>query len=327
MSQVGHRLALLGATGAVGAEILRVLEARSLPVAELRAFASARSEGELLELHGAELEVEVLSPGCLAGVDLLWVAAPGVLESLLPDLGDCAIVDLSGVLELDPMVPLYLPGVTLPGRRAAVPRGVATGLALALRPLARECGLARVSATTLESASGAGRRGLEELQQQTLHLLSALDGEVGEGSVFPQPLAFDCLPRVGDFADDDETFEERRLRHVLRRALGRPDLLVELTRVRVPVFMGALAVVHAELHKPLELSQLAELWQAEPALRLLSNRDLPTPRVAAAHDAVQVGRVRLAPGGERLAFVVALDPLRRGAALGAVEAARLLLGE
>ncbi len=327
MSRVGHRLALLGATGAVGAEILRVLEARSLPVAELRVFASASSEGELLELYGEDLEVEVLSPGCLAGIDLLWVAAPGVLEPLLPELGDCAVVDLSGVLELDPTVPLYLPGAALQGRRVAVPRGIATGLALALIPLARECGLARVSATTLESASGAGRRGLEELQQQTLHILSALDGDAGEGSVFPQSLAFDCLPRVGDFADDDETFEERRLRHVLRRVLGRPDLLVELTRVRVPVFMGALAVVHAELQKPLEFPRLAELWHGEPVLRLLSDPELPTPRVAAAHDAVQVGRVRLAPGGERLAFVLALDPLRRGAALGAVEAARLLLGE
>jgi aspartate-semialdehyde dehydrogenase len=249
-----------------------------------------------------------------------------VLEALLPALDDCAVIDVSGGLELDPAVPLYLLGHPVSGRRIAVPRGIVTGIVTALAPLAADAGLERVTVTTLESASGAGRAGLVELQEQTLHLLQALDGEAGDVTVFPQPLAFDCLPLVGEFAADDESSEERRLRHVLRRALARPGLIVETTRVRVPVFMGAMATVHARFEKPIEVERIGELWRGEPSIRLLSDPELPTPRDAQAHDRVSIGRVRVDPAGAALGFVVALDPLRRGAALGAVEVLEQLLG-
>ena len=211
MSAAGTRVALLGATGAVGGEILRALAERALPLAELRLFASPASEGSRLEFRDKDLRVEALHGAeDLAGCDLVLCAAPAVLEPLLADLGPRGpvLVDVSGALELDSGVPLYLPGRTARGPRVAVPRGVVTGLALALTPLLDETGLERVTVTTLESASGAGRRGLDELQGQVLRTLSALDGEAGEASVFPQPLAFDCLPRIGEISDAAETSEE-----------------------------------------------------------------------------------------------------------------------
>ncbi len=327
MSSARPRVAVLGATGAVGAEILQLLGERRLPLASLRLFASEASEGAEIEFGGEVFEAETIEPGCLDDRDLVFAAAPGVLGPLLPEIEaqDTLLVDLSGALELDPEVPLWIPGRRLQRSRVAIPRGVVGGLAIALSPLAGEAAPERVTVTTLESASGAGRRGLEELREQTVGVLSAMDGSSGEAGVFPQSLAFDCLPAIGEFGEGGETFEERRLRHVLRRVLGLPHLEVEITRVRVPVFMGGVASVHVRLAKSLGIARLEDLWRAAPALGLLSDPELPTPRAAAASDLVQIGRVRIDESVGLVAFVLALDLLRRGAALGAVEAAEQLL--
>lgn len=322
MSLAGSRVALIGATGAVGEEILRVLEARRTRPEELRLLASGESRGAGVEFAGETLWVEELSEEALGDCDAAVCAAPLILETLLPALRErgIALVDLSGVLELEAEVPLALPGRLCPGPWVAVPRGIVSGLLVALLPIVELEALERVTATTLESASGAGRRGLEELQGQTVRVLSAMSGEVEETRVFPRMLAFDCLPAVGDLDAQGETFEERRLRHVLRRAFGLPALPVEVTRVRVPTFMGALASVQAELAKPLGRSALEQAWRQAPALRLLSDSELPSPRGAAAHEDVEIGRVRCEEERAVVSFVIALDTLRRGAALGAVEA-------
>jgi aspartate-semialdehyde dehydrogenase len=324
------RVAVIGATGAVGQELLRVLAERQTPVGELRLFASEESEGIALDFADSEPRCERVEPGRVASCDVVFVAAPGQLEPLLPTLREhgTRVVDLSGLFELDVEVPLYVSGAPVSGPFVAIPRGVAAALIAALVPVAREARLERLTVTTLESASGAGRRGLDELQAQTVQVLSAMDGGEPEvGMVFPRLLAFDCLPVVGELDDSDETFEERRLRHVLRRALAAPELAVEVTRIRVPIFTGALASVHVQLEKPLASARVRELWRDTPALRLLDDSALPTPRSALAHDDIEVGRIRTDSIEPLLAFVVALDTLRRGAALAAVEAAELLLAE
>ena len=328
MSAPGVRLGLLGATGAVGEEILRVLEERRFPIAELLLFASEASVGVEVEFRGELLYVEPLDSVRAAGCDLVLCAAPGALPDLLPALRErrCRVVDLSGALELDPEVPLFLPGAKLGGRDVAVPRGVVAGLAIALAPLAGECGLERLTVTTLESASTAGRRGLDALRDQTVRVLSSMSGDEEQAGVFPQMLAFDCLPVVGEISEGDETFEERRLRHVLRRVLTAPALPVEVMRIRVPTFMGALASVHARLAKELTLERAGALWRETRGVRLLPDPELPTPRGATAHEDVAVGRVRFDRETCVLSFAIALDTLRRGAALGAVEAAESLVG-
>ncbi|MEE8558768.1 MAG: aspartate-semialdehyde dehydrogenase [Myxococcota bacterium] len=327
----GWRIALLGATGAVGEEILHLLEERRFPVLELRAFASDSSEGRQVEFRGEEIPVESIRRDRLTDVDLVFCAAPGVLEALRRDLEEARtrIVDLSGTLELAPEIPLYLPHEGVVGELSgsvAVPRGPIAGLARALRALRAEVELERVTVVTLESASGAGRRGVGELSAQTLELLNSMTGEPGDPEVFAQPLAFDCLPGVGLPLEEGETSEEVRLAHVLRRLLASPALRIETTRVRVPIFGGSLACVHLALAGPLSVEQARELLAKTPGLDVLGPGELPTPRTRVGHDSLAVGRIRTVErDGPGLAFVLAMDDLRQGAALTALEAATRLL--
>jgi aspartate-semialdehyde dehydrogenase len=326
MAQTGLRVALVGATGAVGAEILSVLDERRFPLRELLVYASTESEGGELEFRDTALKVRTLRPTEIAACDLVLCAAP-VLEQLLPALraGQARVVDVSGALEADSSVPLALPGVATPPRDArlvAVPRGVAAGLGLALAPLAREALLRRVSVVTLESASGAGIAGVGELTDHTVQVLNQMSGERAESEVFVQSLAFDCLPQIGALEPDGATSDETRLRAVLRRLLDAPELALDATRVRIPTLGGSLAVVHAELARPLGRDAATALWRAQTAVSVLAPDELPTPRGSLGHDDAAIGRIRAA--GDRLAFVVAQNDLRLGAALGVVTAAEAL---
>jgi aspartate-semialdehyde dehydrogenase len=239
------------------------------------------------------------------------------------------VVDVSGALESDPAVPLFLPGVTPPidpnARPAwvAVPRGVGVGLAIALLPFARAGILRRATAVTLESASGAGIAGVGELTDHTVQVLNRMSGERSESEVFGQSLAFDCLPQIGALEVTGETSDEVALGRVLKRLLPTDELALELTRVRIPTLGGSLASVHVELAKPLTGDEARALLAAERNVTILPESELPTPRAALGHDDVAIGRLRAA--GSRVAFVLALNDLRLGAALGVVGAAEALL--
>ncbi len=330
MATSGFRVAVLGATGAVGAEILQVLDERRFPVRELIACASADSESDELEFRDSSVKVVRARGDELADCDLVLCAAPGLLPSLLPALrrGRARVIDVTGELELDPAVPLWLPGLSaLPAgptrpRLVAVPRGVATGIALALAPFSASGLLRRVTAVTLESASGAGIAGVGELTDHTVQVLNRMSGERAESEIFSQSLAFDCLPQIGTIESDGETSDEARLRLVLRRLLACSDLPIELTRVRIPTLGGSLAAVHAELTKPVTLEEATRLWAAQARVSLLGDDELPTPRGSLGHDDAAVGRIRASDG--RVGFVVALNDLRLGAALGVVGAAEAL---
>ncbi|MFI5317457.1 MAG: Asd/ArgC dimerization domain-containing protein [Myxococcota bacterium] len=324
------RVALLGATGAVGAEILQVFEERRFPLRELRAYASPDSEGEELEFRGESVKLRRVRADEIAACDLVVCAARGALPELLPALrrSSARVIDVSGALEGDPAVPLFLPGVTPPvdaqARPAfvAVPRGVGVGLAIALHPFARAAILRRATAVTLESASGAGIAGVGELTDHTVQVLNRMSGERSESEVFGQSLAFDCLPQIGALEATGETSDEIALGRVLKRLLAADELALELTRVRIPTLGGSLALVHLELAKPLTADEARALLAAERNVTILPESELPTPRAALGHDDVAIGRLRAA--GPRLAFVLALNDLRLGAALGVVGAAETL---
>lgn len=330
MASRGFVVALIGATGAVGREILEVLAERRFAVAELRAFASADSEVATVEFRGDEIRVEAVSPSRVAGADVVFCAAPGVLAPLLPaiEAAGARLVDLSGELELDPSVPLFLSVATAQPARpwCAIPRGIVSGVLLALVPLHRAAGVERATVVSLESALGAGRLGPDELLAGSVELLGGMSGELEASEVFPTPLAFDCLPLVGDPLEGGDSSEERRLGHVLRRALGAPALAVECTRVRVPIFSGSLACVYVATARDLGPERARDVLAKEPRIEVLGDDDLPTPRSAAGSDRVQIGRLR-GGQGERpgLAFVLAQDDIRRGGAVAAVEAAEALV--
>ncbi len=330
MGERGLRVAVLGATGAVGGEIIDVLEERSFPVAELRAYASG--PGSEIQFQGQSVEVQGFDPAELARSELVFCAAPELPEGILGPAraAEFSLIDLSGSLELDPQVALYIHGLTPPSRSrgaclVSIPRGVVNGLALALAPLAREVELTRVTAVCLEPAVGVGRGGVGELTAHTADILNRMTGEIEESRLFPHSLAFECLPLVGSLLEDGSSSEERSLAHVLRRVLRIPGLPVEATRIRVPTFSGSTAAVHLSLARGLSVEHAKAIWEKQSLLQILDADTLPSPRSALGHDHVAIGRVRQdgddAPG---LAFVLALDDLRRGAAVGAVEAAETL---
>jgi len=331
MTPSAPSVALLGATGAVGEEVLRLLQERRFAVSELRLFASEDSVGIEIEFLSESLFVETVDIDRVAGCDLVINAARGLDEEVVPALIQRAVllVDVTGALESMDSVPLYVPGlgvqaVNVQGAsRLAVPCGVTGGLALTLCILGREAGLRRITALTLEGASGAGRRGLGELSDQTITILNAMSGTDIGSSVFPASLAFNCLPAVGSPEESGDTSEEARMRLVLRRALRTPELPIEITRVRVPVFMGSMAAVHVEFEKTLELEAVRRAWEQVEVIEVLAEGQLPTPRTAVGTDAVVVGRLR--HSGNGLAYVLAMDDLRRGSALTAIEAAAALV--
>ena len=332
MADAGLRVALLGATGAVGTELRDVLSERRFPLSELVPFASDESIGEEIEFRDKLLLVDRAGSGGLLGCGLVLCAAPpGVLAPLLGDLESdgARIVDLSGAFELELDVPLWIPGLAREPATGGkgwvgIPRGPVAGLALALAPLASEASLERVSVVCLESAAGSGREGIAELTDHVVETLNAMTGEPPESVVFPRSLAFDCLPQVGALLESGDTGEERRLGHVLRRLLDLPALEVAATRVRVPIFSGSLALVHVAASAGLDPERARSLWEKHAHLRVLDPDELPTPRTALGREEVCVGRVRATgEGAAGLAFALALDDVRF-AARAAVLAAEAL---
>jgi aspartate-semialdehyde dehydrogenase len=336
------RVGVIGATGQVGTVMRRVLEQRAFPADEVRFFASPRSVGRRLAWGGGELPVEdaAAAPGSGLDLVLMSIGAAASLE-LAPRLAAAGtlVIDNSSAWRMDPEVPLVVPEVN-GGELDRVPKGIVanpnctTMVAMpALAPLHAESGLRRLVVSTYQAVSGAGGKGVAELEEQlakTAGRASALtfDGaclEYPEPAVFAGPVAHNVLPLAGRLMEDgsEETNEEQKLRDESRKILGIPDLAVSGTCVRVPVFTGHSLSINAEFARPLSVERARELLEHAPGVRL---RDLPTPLGATGSDDVLVGRLRRDPGvAHGLALFVSGDNLRKGAALNAVQIAEELL--
>jgi aspartate-semialdehyde dehydrogenase len=337
--QDGYAVAIVGATGAVGREMLAVLEARDFPVRSLRLFASPRSAGEELLWKDRAVEVEVLPADPPGGLDLvLFSAGSTVSRESAPRFAEkgAVVVDNSSAFRMDPAVPLVVPEVN--GARAfdalgprgkrliANPNCSTIQLVVALKPLADAFGLERVVISTYQSVSGAGHAGIAELSEQVLGLLNS--GEPPKSKVFPHPIAFNCIPSIGTFRDDGYTDEEWKLVAETRRIMELPHLRVVPTCVRVPVFACHSESVLVEFPRKVTAKQVrAALYNGE-GITLL---DAPAEQLypmgfpTAGTDDVFVGRIRQAPDDDAaVALWVVADNLRKGAALNAVQIAELL---
>jgi aspartate-semialdehyde dehydrogenase len=328
----GLRVAVVGATGAAGGTLLRILEERGFPVASLTPLASARSAGTRVGFRGASLRVGEATPEALTGVDICFLAAgAGTARELAPEVaaGGGVAVDKSSAYRADPTVPLVVPEVnpeTLSSHHGIVanPNCVAIPLSVTLAPLQRAHGLRRVTVATYQAASGAGRALLAELGEQER---ASAAGEEPSASVYPHVLHGNIVP--GGWAmEGDDTEEERKVVAETRRVLGRPDLALSVTTVRVPVPVAHSAAVWVELEEAVTPERARELFARAPGVRVVddaANQRYPTPRQAAGGDEVLVGRVRgdLGHAGG-LAFFWSCDNLRKGAALNAVQVAELL---
>ena len=329
----GSTVAVVGATGAVGQELLALLAERDFPLRELRLLASKRSVGKTMPFGGEELRVHALAPGCFDGVDVALFSAGGeVSRQFAPQAVDAGavVVDNSSAFRLEPEVPLVVPEVN--GAVVADHRGILANpncstilLVMALAPLHRAAGLEAVCVSTYQAASGAGQRAMEELRSG---LRGLLDGSPEPATVFPQPLAGNLFPHVDRFEPSGYTREEDKMLYETRRILDLPELPVEATCVRVPVERCHSEAVTVRLQRPLSVSQARELFATGEGLQLQDEpaaNVYPMPLPMTGTDAVAVGRVRPSrlfdPG---LTFWLAGDQLRKGAALNAVQIAERL---
>ncbi len=332
---------VFGATGQVGAVMRRLLDERDFPVGELRFFASARSAGSTLTWRERTVTVEEAGGADYRGLDVALFSCGKATSLAIAERVAAAgaiVIDNSSAWRMHPEVPLVVPEVNADAL-AEIPKGIVanpnctTMIAMpVLKPLADHAGLRRVVVSSYQAVSGAGLAGVAELDEQVrkgaegaaalTHDGSALD--LGAPSVFKAPIAFNVLPFAGALASDGsgETDEEQKWRNESRKILGLPELAVDCTCVRVPVFTGHSVSLHVELESPLGPEQAAALLARAPGVRVV---DIPTPLEAAGVDDCLVGRIRRDASVENgLALFVSGDNLRKGAALNAVQIAEAL---
>jgi aspartate-semialdehyde dehydrogenase len=336
-------VAVVGATGQVGAVMRRLLQERGFPVASIRYLASARSAGTTLSWGDQDITVEDAATADVSGIDIaLFSAGASTSRAQAPRFAEAGavVIDNSSAWRMDPDVPLVVSEVNPHAVRRA-PKGIianpnCTTMAAmpALKPLHDEAGLVRLVVSTYQAVSGSGLAGVDELAGQVAAVGDRGPELTHDGAAVPmpeplkyvRPIAFNVLPMAGSVVDDgtDETDEEQKLRNESRKILDIPELRVSGTCVRVPVFTGHSLSVNAEFASPLSAKRALEILATAPGVVL---SDVPTPLQAAGADPSFVGRVRQDPGvdDERgLALFVSGDNLRKGAALNAIQVAELV---
>ncbi len=334
MSSSGSpRVAVVGATGAAGSTVLRILSERGFPTSDLLLLASARSAGAVITINGRDLVVTEVTDEALAGVDIAFFAAgSSVARQFAPVVarqGGVA-VDKSSAYRMDPDVPLVVPevnGGTLAAHKGIVanPNCVAIPLSIVLAPLHRAYGIEHVTLATYQAASGGGRNLLEELTAQER---ADAAGMPPQHSVYPHVLHGNVIPGGWSMYGSD-TEEEVKIVDETRRVLGADDLAISVTTVRVPVAVGHSAAVWVEFGDAVDVAAVAALLASSPGIRVVDDpaaQSYPTPRDAAGQDDVLVGRIRQDPGRSRgIALFFSADNLRKGAATNAVQVAELVL--
>jgi aspartate-semialdehyde dehydrogenase len=327
------RIAVVGATGAVGPVVLEVLHERGFPAAEVAAFASARSAGSRVRFAGEELEVRELTPDALEGFDLALFSAGGsTSQRYAPEAvaRGCVVVDKSSAFRMDAGVPLVVPEVNpdaAEGHRGIVanPNCSTIQLVAALKPLHDAAGLTHVTVATYQAVSGSGALAVEELRRQSQ---SVLDGEQPTASVYPHPIAFNVLPQCDAF-DGACTLEETKLVRETHKILGDTGIAISATCVRVPVWRGHSEAVWVETREPLGAERARELLARAPGVRVVDDPATgayPLPSQAVGTDDVLVGRIRDDSSRRNgLSLWVVADNLRKGAATNGVQIAELLV--
>jgi aspartate-semialdehyde dehydrogenase len=326
------RVAVVGATGAVGPEVLAILAQRSFPAAQVVPFASARSAGTRVAFGDEQLEVRELTDDALEGFDLaLFSAGSSTSKRYAPEAvkRGCVVIDKSSAFRMDAQVPLVVPEVN--GDAAAAHHGIVSNpncstiqLVVALKPLHDAARIRHMTIATYQAVSGTGKRAMDELRSQSLALLQ---GDAVQPGVYPHPIAFNALPQC-DVFEGDETTEETKLVRETHKILEDDGIGISATCVRVPVWRSHSEAVWIETEQPLSADQARELLARAPGVRLVDDpaaARYPMPSDATGGDDVLVGRIRQDRSRRNgLALWVVADNLRKGAALNGVQIAELL---
>ena len=329
------RVAVVGATGAVGDTILRVMAERTFPATEIVPFASARSAGRRIDHRGEALEVVELAEDSIQGFDMaLFSAGSGISEEWGPRFvaAGAVVVDNSSFWRMHDDVPLVVAEVNpeaLDGHNGIVanPNCSTMQMVVALKPILDAAGIERLVVSTYQSVSGTGQRAVEELHDQALAVVEAK--EIPPPAVYPHQIAFNAIPQVETFKSGDEyTTEERKMMAETRKILGAPEMGISATCVRIPVYTGHSESVNVQTRDDLSPEECRDLLAAAPGVEVIDDPAdglYPLAIDAAGQDEVLVGRVRRDPSHERcLNLWVVADNLRKGAATNAVQVAELL---
>ena len=329
-------IAIVGATGAVGAQMASILEERRFPVRRLHPLASARSLGKTVPFCGEDLPVEDLAQFDFSRVQMALFSAGGAVSSEYAPkaaAAGCVVIDNSSQFRYEDGIPLVVAEVN-PGRAAdyknrniiANPNCSTMQLMVALKPLHDAVKIARINIATYQAASGAGARAVDELAGQTAALLS---GREAKAEIFTAPLAFNCIPHIDSFQDNGYTREEMKIVWETHKILEDESIAVNATAVRVPVFYGHAEAVHLETREKLSADAARQILAEAPGVCVIDERangGYPTPsQHAAGNDEVFVGRIREDISHPRgLNLWIVSDNVRKGAALNAVQIAEIL---
>ncbi len=327
-------VAVAGATGAVGNEMIATLEQRNFPLEKLRLFASERSAGKTLDFRGSPVPVEVLTHDVFGGIDIALFSAGGDRsKEFAPSAAKagCVVIDNSSAWRMDPEVPLIVPEVNpddidMHKGIIANPNCSTIQMVVVLKPIHDEAKIRRVVVTTFQSVSGTGKKAMDELMDQTRDILNFKDVEP---SVYPHQIAFNCLPHIDTFMDDGYTKEEIKMVNETKKILGDDTVRVTATTVRVPVFRGHSESLNIETEKKLSANDARAILSTAPGIIVY---DVPEKNIyplqtdTANRDEVYVGRVREDHTIDNgLNIWITADNLRKGAALNAVQIAEELI--
>jgi aspartate-semialdehyde dehydrogenase len=327
-------VAIVGATGAVGIEMIKTLEKRNFPVGKLTLLASARSVGKKLKFKGQDIAVTELKKDSFAGVDIaLFSAGGGISKEFAPiaTKAGCVVVDNSSAFRMDDSVPLVIPEINAADVKLhkgiiANPNCTTAVTLMALYPLHQAFGVKRVFASSYQAVSGTGAQAIEELKRQVGQIVA---GQPVTKEVYPHQIAFNVLPQVDSFLPSGYTKEEMKMENEGRKIMHHPSFRASVTCVRVPVYRSHSVAVSAEFEKPVTVETARAVLKKAPGLDLVDepeNKKYPMPLFTSGKDNCEVGRIRMDCALDNgLAFWVSGDQLLKGAALNAVQIAEELL--
>lgn len=329
-----ENIAVLGATGLVGEEVIKILEERNFPIKELLPFASERSEGQVILFKEREIEVLTDYNELIDQAEIVFGCLDAPLaKEIVPKFAEQSVViDNSNAFRMDPEVPLIIPEIN--PEKASKHKGIIANpncstiqMLVALYPLHKKAKVKRIFVATYQSVSGAGKDALDELRYEFEYLSMGHDLEKAEDAVFSHPIGNNIIPQIGGFDDDAYTSEEMKMLHETRKIFDDESIQVTSTCVRIPVYVGHSEVLSVEFETPMSPAEAIEILQEAPGVEVFDkDGTYPTPINAVGKDAVFVGRIRKDLVFENgLALWIVADNLRKGAALNAVQIAELLL--
>lgn len=338
MNRETFNVAVVGATGLVGQEIVSILEERNFPVGILRLLASERSSGITMEFKGKNIDVEILGEKSFKDIDIgLFSPGAQVSAKFAPVAVEAGavVIDNTSYFRMDPAIPLVVPEVNPEDIADFKNKGIIANpncstiqMAVALKPIYDEVGIKRIVVSTYQAVSGAGKDAIDELHDQTV---SIMNQQPLDCNVFPYQIAFNCLPHIDSFLENGYTKEEMKMVNETKKIFGDQSIKVTATTVRVPVFFGHSESVNIETEDKITVEEVRKLLSSAPGVKLIDDTKLfhyPLAIESAGRDDVMVGRIREDYSIERgLNLWIVADNVRKGAALNAVQIAELLIKE